>query len=76
MEKELGHNGKWRICFAAHLAYGVLAGVDTGQIGGSEWQQSLMARWLAKRDCPVSMIIWDEGQEDDENLYTVPAIYL
>ena len=56
---------KPRICFVSHNAFGALAGVDTGHIGGIEWQQSLMAKWLAKRDYPVSMITWDEGQEDN-----------
>lgn len=63
--KPITHNRKPRICFVAHNAYGALAGVDTGHVGGIEWQQSLMARWLAKRDYPVSMITWDEGQEDN-----------
>ncbi len=49
----------------AHFAYGALVGVDTGHIGGIEWQQSLMAKWLAKRGHQVSMITWDEGQEDN-----------
>lgn len=61
----IAYKRKPRICFVAHNAYGALAGVDTGHIGGIEWQQSLMARWLAKRGYQVSMITWDEGQEDD-----------
>lgn len=61
---DFGHNGKPRICFVAHNAYGALAGKDTGHIGGIERQQSLMARWLVKRGYKVSMITWDEGQED------------
>jgi len=56
---------KLHICFVAHNAYGALTGADTGHIGGIEWQQSLMAKWLAKKGYQVSMITWDEGQEDD-----------
>lgn len=49
----------------AHNAFGVLAGVDTGHIGGIERQQSLMAKWLAGRGYQVSILTWDEGQEDN-----------
>lgn len=52
------------ICFVAHNAYGALAGVDTGHIGGIERQQALMARALAARGFRVSMITHDEGQPD------------
>ncbi len=55
---------KPRICFIAHNAYGALAGIDTGHAGGIERQMSLMARWLAEAGYDVSMISWDEGQED------------
>ena len=53
-----------RICFVAHNAYGALAGIDTGHIGGIERQTSLMARWFANQGYQVSMITWDEGQQD------------
>jgi len=53
-----------RICFVAHNAYGALAGVDTGHIGGIERQQSLMAKSLAKRGYHITMLTWDEGQDD------------
>ncbi len=55
---------KPRICFVAHFAYGAIAGNGRGHIGGVETQISLMARWLAKRGYRVSMLTWDEGQED------------
>lgn len=51
------------ICLVAHNAYGVLAGVDTGHMGGIEVQTPLMARWLAAEGFQVSMITWDEGDE-------------
>lgn len=57
-------SGKPRICFVAHFAYGALAGGDSGHIGGVERQTSLMAKWLATRGYRVSLITWDEGQED------------
>jgi len=53
-----------RICFVAHNAYGALAGLNTGHIGGIERQQALMAHWLADHGHLVSMITWDEGQGD------------
>jgi glycosyltransferase involved in cell wall biosynthesis len=52
------------ICFVSHFAYGALASIDTGHIGGVERQISMMARWFAKRGYEVSMLTWDEGQED------------
>ena len=55
---------EFRLCFVAHNAYGAVAGGASGMIGGIERQQSLMAKWLAKRGHRVSMITWDEGQED------------
>jgi glycosyltransferase involved in cell wall biosynthesis len=56
------------ICFIAHFAYGALAGGKSGKIGGVERQTSLMAKWFAKRGCKVSMLTWDEGQEDGEEI--------
>ncbi len=55
---------KPRICFVAHFAYGAMAGGDSGHIGGVERQTSLMARTFAQRGYPVSLVTWDEGQED------------
>lgn len=54
------------LCFVAHNAYGALAGLDIGHIGGIERQQSLMAHWFADQGYDVSMITWDEGQGDCE----------
>jgi len=64
MEKISRHNDKLRICFVVHLAYGAMVGRDRGHIGGVERQTSLMARWFAARGYMVSMLTWDEGQED------------
>jgi len=55
---------KPRICFVAHYAYGAMAGGDGGHIGGVERQMSLMARRFARRGYPVSLVTWDEGQDD------------
>lgn len=55
---------KLRICFVAHSSYGEMAGGRTGEVGGIQRQQSLMARWLAARGHDVTMLTWDEGQED------------
>ena len=51
------------ISIIAHNAYGVLAGVDTGHMGGVELQTPMTARWLAAEGFRVSMITWDEGKE-------------
>jgi len=53
------------ICIVAHFAYGAMAGGETGHIGGVERQTSITARWLAERGYPVTMVTWDEGQDDD-----------
>lgn len=74
MNETVANDLKPRICFVAHNAYGALSGLDTGHIGGIEWQQSLMARWLAKRGYPVNMITWDEGQGDNIVIEGVRAI--
>ncbi len=62
------------LCFVAHNAYGALAGVDTGHLGGIERQQSLMARWFAERGYPVSLISWEQGQADELNVGGVRII--
>ena len=58
------HNSIPSICFVAHFAYGAMAGGSSGHIGGVERQTTLMARWFAARGYRVSMLTWDEGQED------------
>ncbi len=64
MSLPLHLNHKPSICFVSHFAYGALTGGKAGHIGGVEWQTSLMAKWLAKRGYQVSMLTWDEGQQD------------
>jgi glycosyltransferase involved in cell wall biosynthesis len=51
------------ICFVAHNAFGVIANVDTGHIGGIEVQVPMMARWFVNEGFDVSLITWDEGDE-------------
>lgn len=65
-----------RICFVAHMSYGALAGTTRGHIGGIEHQQSLMGRWLVGRGHQVSMITWDEGQEDGVEIDGVRVLKL
>jgi glycosyltransferase involved in cell wall biosynthesis len=48
----------------AQFAYGAMSG-SPGHVGGVERQTTLMARWLAARGHAVTLIVWDEGQEDD-----------
>ena len=58
------NNLKPSICIVAHNAYGTLANVDTGHVGGVEVQTPLLAKWLANQGYDVSMITWDEGYQD------------
>lgn len=64
------------ICIVAHLAYGALAGTKNAFIGGVERQTSLMARWFASRGYRVSMITWDEGQDDGDEIDGVKVFKL
>lgn len=56
------------VCFVAHNAFSAVSGERAGFIGGIEHQQSIMARWFARRGHDVSMITWDEGQTDGVRL--------
>ncbi|MBI5197025.1 MAG: glycosyltransferase family 4 protein [Nitrospirae bacterium] len=53
------------ICIVAHFAYGAMTGGQSGHAGGVERQTSMTARWLAERGYRVSLLTWDEGQEED-----------
>ncbi len=53
-----------RICIVAHFAFGAMNGGLNGHSGGVERQTSITARWLAQRGHEVSLVTWDEGQED------------
>ena len=53
------------VCFVAPRAFGALSGDPrAGHVGGAEVQQALLARGLAERGHPVSMVTLDVGQED------------
>jgi len=64
MNRLIGKSPKPRICLVAHFAYGAIKGGHNGHIGGVERQTSLMARWFAHEGYTVSMLAWDEGQND------------
>lgn len=68
MDRLPGHSRGPRLCFVAHFAYGAVTGGSNGHIGGVERQTSLMAKWFASHGYQVSMLTWDEGQEDGEVL--------
>lgn len=63
-----------RICIISHDAYGALTGGRTGRTGGVEWQTSLTARWLASCGYDISLLTWDEGQDDPCNVAGVRVI--
>jgi glycosyltransferase involved in cell wall biosynthesis len=42
----------------------MISGSLQGHAGGVERQTSLMARWLASRGHKVSLVTWDEGQDE------------
>jgi hypothetical protein len=63
------------VCFVALNAYPVLAGDRRAQlVGGAEVQQVIVAKGLAQRGFPVSMICLDFGQEDDLEIGGVRVI--
>lgn len=66
--------GRDRICIVAHLAYGAMTGGRQGHAGGVEHQTAMTARWLASRGHQVSLVVWDEGQPQDELIDGVRVI--
>jgi glycosyltransferase involved in cell wall biosynthesis len=64
------------ICFVAHYAYGAMSGGHDGHAGGVERQISMTARWLAARGHDVSLVVWNEGQPQDERVDGVRVIQL
>src|SRR5262249_50322499 len=44
------------ICIVAHFAYGALLGGRTGHVGGVERQTTLLARRLAERGHPTTLV--------------------
>jgi len=67
-------NDRLNVCFVAHFAYRALAGGSDGHIGGVERQTALMAKWLARRGHDVTVVVWDEGQDDEGMLDGVRVI--
>lgn len=63
-----------KICLVAHYAYGMISGSTHGHAGGVERQTSLTARWLASRGHKVSLITWDEGQDEIVDIDGVQVI--
>lgn len=76
MTEYIACNSDLRLCLVAHFAYGALGGGERGHIGGVERQTSLMAKWLAARGHRVSLVTWDEGQEDGESIDGVQVFRL
>lgn len=64
------------VCIVSPFAYGALKGDGRGQIGGVEWQTSLVARWLAARGHRVRLVTWDEGQPDGVEVDGVRVVKL
>lgn len=65
-----------RICVVSHFAYGAMTGGSNGHIGGVERQTSLLACWLAARGHDVSLVTWDEGQEEATEIDGVRVLKL
>ncbi len=58
-----------KICFVAPRTYPCLSkNFQSQQIGGAELQQVLIATELAKRQFDVTIITWDYGQKDGEEI--------
>ncbi len=53
------------LAIVSHNAFGAMAGGKGGHVGGVERQTTLMARWLASKGHQVSLLTWDEGQDQE-----------
>lgn len=53
-----------RICIVAHFAFGAMSGGASGHVGGVERQTTMLASWLSRNGYDVSLLTWDEGQDD------------
>ena len=62
------------ISIVAHFAFGSINGGHSGHFGGVERHTSFMARWLAARGHQVSLLTWDEGQDDEVKIDGVRVI--
>lgn len=49
------------VCIVAHNAYATITNCGSGHVGGVELQTSMLAKWLARRGFPVTLLTWDEG---------------
>jgi glycosyltransferase involved in cell wall biosynthesis len=65
MRLGVGLHKRKTIGVVSHFAYGAVAGGIQGHIGGVERQTSMLCRWLSDQGYGVSIITWDEGQQDD-----------
>jgi len=66
---------KIRICFFSMDAYCILAEKDSGNLGGAELQQVLLARELVKKGYDVSFIVADDGKSDTYEIKDGIKIY-
>ena len=64
------------ICFIAHNAYGVLAGIDTGHSGGIEVQVPFLANWFAENGYATSFICWGDHFSEDHYIGKVKVLRL
>ncbi len=75
-EERIAAPGGRSICFVAHNALAALTGRNRQHAGGIERQQTTMAIWLAARGWDVSMIVWDDPDDDASEAHGVRIIRL
>lgn len=64
------------ICFVAHYALAALTGRNRQHAGGIERQQTTMAIWLASHGWDVSMIVWDDPDDNATEAHGVRIVRL